>query len=730
MRERKYHHREMASRGKKAPFEFDAIRPFVSLTLHEIQLAKRKGLTEESERIATELSGSFDSLLNSFDLDTKNRYFISTRAEDRGVIETTTKEELSLSGVWFKRITAPAWLDAKLGPQEVWDTSNHILFVAVRFPFLAVLGTYEKARVRLSSDLEQGFCGEKQLSFVAPVVDQTRLERAFVRGQTRVSWLAGLHSSVDTKPDSKVLTGHDLRKALDPFSDGSFTLTGAVSILPELKEKRRVRYTFSDRRTSEAYAKYAFRVGVAPEGRKVWTVPAKEFNHLLEEIRVVFDTLAVSSDEAKIGPWSFKQEGLMFLSKPIPSSALPEVQNAFDVSLDLPPPAEPGSEVQILSERQRCLELWRAYGQMDVIESSNSASFKAGVRFDNEPVLEIEIEPRKGAFEWIIDTHVRGRKELQRFSDGMTCFDTIFGEGSDTSLIVRYDSGHTIRGPRLYVLGWQDVFFESWKWLFRPASGGLEYYAQLEKPVGTGSTHKIPDRKLPKGWEEKLGTKVSRYGSLFEYVVVHAETLFKPEHAWHLCCDDGPGEVADFVYFEPAAGRLYLIHIKAASVREGDDQEKKAPSNKTKRDISVKAYEEVVSQATKNLRYLEASNLAALLEKGKDLPIAKACFYVKSDKPHGSRNLILSALKAQGTKRLPERKVIVFQPHVRKSVWEGALDKWEKGEKATPQNQVNRFLQLRTLLADAEITCRKIGAEFEVWGEDDSATTPSTGEGR
>jgi hypothetical protein len=192
--------------------------------------------------------------------------------------------------------------------------------------------------------------------------------------------------------------------------------------------------------------------------------------------------------------------------------------------------------------------------------------------------------------------------------------------------------------------------------------------------------------------------------------VVYAKELFQPDpsHDWHLCCDDGAGEVADFIYFEPEADRLYLIHIKAAN------------SNKMSRKISVKAYEEVSSQAVKNLRYLEVSNLLKLLDDGKGLPIAQACFYNSTAKPYGNRDKLLAALKGYN-RRLLDKRVIVFQPHVRKSDWIDACTSWEGKAAPTPRNQINRFLQLRTLLADAEITCRKLGARFETWGEDDTA---------
>jgi hypothetical protein len=257
-------------------------------------------------------------------------------------------------------------------------------------------------------------------------------------------------------------------------------------------------------------------------------------------------------------------------------------------------------------------------------------------------------------------------------------------------------------------LGWEDVLFEGWKWSFRPKHGACVYHADLEKPSSGITPKGIPDKTLPRGWEENLGVNIQTPASLFEYLVAFVNELFKPQSKdWYLCCDDGPGEVADFIYFEPPARRLHLIHVKAADSCKGS------------RGISVKAYEEVVSQATKNLRYLDLANLKLLIEKGKELPIAKACFHGDNLKPCGGRGDLLKALTANMGRRLLEKKVIVFQPHVRQTAWEDASRDWLNGAQPTSKNQMNRFLQLRTLLADTEITCRKIGAQFETWGEDD-----------
>ena len=59
-----------------------------------------------------------------------------------------------------------------------------------------------------------------------------------------------------------------------------------------------------------------------------------------------------------------------------------------------------------------------------------------------------------------------------------------------------------------------------------------------------------------------------------------------------LACDDGAMEIADFILFEAGPpGLIEVIHVKGAH------------SSSPNRGISVSAYEVVVGQAVKNLRF-------------------------------------------------------------------------------------------------------------------------------
>jgi hypothetical protein len=700
-----------------APFTAEALRPFVSVGLYRVFPESDQ---QASEEITQGLASRFEDLFTDFDIQGENRFKISGNASDRGVIAPFTMEEISLTGIWFKRISAPAWLDARLGFPSVQDITNHIILVAIKLPYLALLGTHAATTERMAGCMQQGyFYGTEWLGFIAKQVSEVELEEAFIRGRTRYFALSGLHAPVETKPDSKSLSGLDLRMALDPFADQSFTFTSVVSILPPLDQKRKPRHQFNDNRRNE-HEHYAFRVGVNPEEHRVWTVPTEDFNHLLEELCVLFDTLELRSKRKIPGTWGYNQDGFRFLGKAKLIGELSHVHDPFDVSLEVPPPIEPGKDIltSISSELQRCQELWRACGKLEVVPQVGlSASFKARLYYGGEPIAEYTVTPfnlPNGR----IGTHLGDMLLLgghDEFHLGITCFDTIWKQDG-AAITIRYDSGHVIRDSRIFKLGWEDVMYEAWDWPFRTKRDGHIFRADLEKPLGSFAktsaslNNGIPDRKKSQGWEADLGEKISTPASLFEYVVIYAKELFnpKPGNDWHLCCDDGPGEVADFVYFEPLADFLCLIHIKGAH------------SSEPGRKISVKAYEEVTSQAVKNLRYLDISNLVDILEMGRGLPIAQACFYNTTDRPYGSREKLLEALRGYD-RRLKRKKVIIFQPHVHMKDWFRAKADWENKKKATPHNQINRFLQLRTLLADAEITCRKMGASFETWGENDTA---------
>jgi hypothetical protein len=161
-----------------------------------------------------------------------------------------------------------------------------------------------------------------------------------------------------------------------------------------------------------------------------------------------------------------------------------------------------------------------------------------------------------------------------------------------------------------------------------------------------------------------------------------------------LWCDDGSGEIADFIHLDPGKSVLSLIHVKAAN------------SDSPQRGISVSAYEVVCSQALKNLRYTERSEL--------EIPLKEKLMRTESKIQRGWLNgkplplgstALWSAIRGVKYSQLKHR-VIVVQPHVRKS-----------SLPPNPSANTSSARQARllyTLLHGIDADVRRYSAEFEV----------------
>jgi hypothetical protein len=212
-------------------------------------------------------------------------------------------------------------------------------------------------------------------------------------------------------------------------------------------------------------------------------------------------------------------------------------------------------------------------------------------------------------------------------------------------------------------------------------------------PVKDGdfSKHDITLEKPRPAGQDK-GLDLSRIGearepSLFTWVWQH----YKQGWLW---CDDGSGEIADFIHLDPGRSTLSLIHIKAAH------------SDSPKRGISVSAYEVVCSQALKNLRYTERQELEQPLKEkleSKDAKIVRGWHNGKAVSP-GS-NAFWSAIKNVRYSDLI-RRVVIVQPHVRKSLLPANL--------SANTSHVRQARLLYTLLHGIKADVDRYGVEFEV----------------
>lgn len=244
----------------------------------------------------------------------------------------------------------------------------------------------------------------------------------------------------------------------------------------------------------------------------------------------------------------------------------------------------------------------------------------------------------------------------------------LLSNDSGELLNVYFESGHALTKGTLTTINLSHSAFKGWR--FHDFSG---YDIDCEKPAGV-TAQEIHDA---------IGTPGD--SSLFGWLTA---TL----GPGHLTCDDGANEVADFVHVDHG-GLLTLIHIKASS-----------PS--PTRRVAAGAFELVVSQASKNLSYLQPMRLMRALESaGVGQPAAWLDGARVPD-----RSQILAALRARPASA--ESLVVIVQPHHRQSLDMSLRSLASSGGSS---QDLLRLQLIETMLNSTRGSAVGAGADLEVW---------------
>lgn len=524
----------------------------------------------------------------------------------------------NLAWLAYSRRVAVQWAS---GPDVPKDLEHHLVVLVARSSLLSVVAT-DKA---LGSRLGSGRFG-KEWPKLKKVVS-SRLEKALVSGPTRTLWLSGIHRSVATKPDSKVLIGPDIEASLDALGDQSYQYT-------------------STRCKGPAKLPASF-VGVTPRMAKVWFGPSADWQVFLSNSQQLLRL--VESPKAKDAPYPVLAR---------PGGSLKDVKEAFDVSFAAPEylyEDDPLLVVQLENALQNVTWTVKGENGPDCLLSFNLP--------DGAHELKIELKTLGGEIR-----HLVKPVEQQPSEKVLELADLC---GRPNLLKIFYNSIHVYSDGQIFEVRTRPFPFELQG---RDFSG---YDVTLEKPRPAGAN---------------VGVDLSRIGengepSLFTWV-------WKRYKKGWLWCDDGAGEIADFIHLNDNKDLLSLIHVKAAN------------SDSNQRKIAVAPYEIVCSQALKNLRYTERREL--------ELPLKKKL--LRSDKTpvRGWRNgndlppkstALWSAINAVRYSDL-QRRVVIVQPHVRKSILPSNLF---ADTAAAKQTQL-----LFTLLHGIKADVDRYGVEFEV----------------
>ena len=464
-------------------------------------------------------------------------------------------------------------------------------------------------------------------------IDRNCLNAVFLNGPARTLWLTGIHQRRSIRADAKTLMGINIRDALNPLDDQSFYFTSARCYQKDWKKT----------------------TGVSPEKSQIWIRKTQNWNDYCALISEVLGRLKNNSTKSDDSPFSILA---------VPQTDLKAIHTAFDMNF-LYPEAIAEDAIEDDQDLIKLLETLSYNTNFDITEDSTSPNLSAIIFHEEEEIGKIEID---------FKDDLRNKRN----------WDFVFTPGSSKSkndpilrnmqslvrngrfLQIRYESGHTFSGGDFFLQKFGEYRFEGWK--FFDFDG---YSITKEKPSAF--------------------SKIGQDKSLFCWVW----NLYS-DNCW-IYCDDGSGEIADFIKLEMGAEtpNIFLIHVKAAH-------------GSGKRKFSVSNYEVVTAQAVKNLRHFEIENMIEKIQ-GKDgnhfLYRIKNKGKIPQDVTEAEhfRDEFIKDLKKAKTN--VQRVVIVLQPHNRSSVISN--DRVNK----------NALCQLNTLLLSTENTCKSLGAKFYVISE-------------
>lgn len=524
---------------------------------------------------------------------------------------------------------------------ELSDTI-HQLVVLCRYKSLFAIhasatAIREKIRARLGTD-------HTLLGKLEPI-EANVLNAVFVSGEAQTLWLSGTHRRVTSKVDNKILSGLDLRYALDPLGDQSYFFTAA-----------RCRPTLSG--VSQV-------VGISPRKSSVWMSSSKSWMDFRSSVKLLLENIARNT-VTKVDP-------LPVLATSFASSKdLSGVRDAYDASLIPPELLEGETEPEIRQTAEKWsglrFEIIRTVGadfEANLLLSENGKEEKIGrvsFAFDFS---------RPEAVQWNVTGKASSKAQKQPFEEILGIL-----KQRRTWLKVWYETGHTLTDQTILRMRYRDQPFRNYRW-----ADLQNYKRKVEKPSPLSAKN------------------IGKQKSLFCWIKNH----WLPEDArpgtgqgW-LASNDGSMEIADFIHLETRTEipTLTLIHVKGAK------------SDSANRRVSVSPYEIVTGQAVKNLRHLDQELVADNFAERLDGRIKEAVWF---DGAVRDRAEMLEELKKVNANY--RRRVIILQPHLRKSAWQAA-------QQPNAQEVVKLTLrQLDTLLLSAQASCQALGAEFFVLGDD------------
>jgi hypothetical protein len=230
----------------------------------------------------------------------------------------------------------------------------------------------------------------------------------------------------------------------------------------------------------------------------------------------------------------------------------------------------------------------------------------------------------------------------------------------------------------IYKKSYRDVIYNGFEWC-----DFTNYLVKKEKPIDDDfSLIGDPQDKSLFSW-----VKNNWNGTSLDDLVDYNQSFVK---GW-LLCDDGAGEKADFIHVTDEDNpTISLIHAKGAN------------TNSNGRQIAPTAYEVVVSQSIKNIRYLDKTSISETITSAPNSNVENLVWLNGVVSTRDSFKNYLDGLTQY------KKRVVILQPHVTNT-------KYNLNNPSDSQKLKTNLLS--SLLLSAQNTVNSLGAEFVVIGD-------------
>jgi hypothetical protein len=465
--------------------EESRLKPYKSLLLARLAAGVR-------------VAGSVDSILGDVEELVRARPNLSVM-ERHGQVRTG---ELYAGHLRYLERRPVTWTS-----EDIVDRIHHLIVVCRRRSHVAIFASDTGLRSVLARHFGDPESHEGLGSLAR--VDASVLNAVFVRGPTRTLWLSGTHRRTSVKADGKVLSGVDLRDALDPLDDQTYFFSAARSKLD-----------FS-----------STPVGVSPRRSSLWAGTSADWTDFRDTV-----ARALAELDGEIAPDN----------APLPVLAVPTtdpgaVADAFDVGLQAPEllSGDPTDDAATREDAER----WGYGAVFDVIETAGP-DFRCDLRLHDTHLgtLSVAVD--------VSDAHrVRCTVTAEPASEATRAdLEEARERCSRRSWItVRYDSGHTVSDGVVYETRFRDVSFSGFRWA---ELGDVDRHREKPPDLNETGLHQSLFDWVARQWPNLDGTTARPGG-------------------W-LACDDGSMEIADFIHLDESTDlpTLSLIHVKAAKTND------------------------------------------------------------------------------------------------------------------------------------------------------------------